>query len=525
MKKKLETLCIVTTIFFFSMLAPQIKAQATDEVNKELKIINYIKKSERTSTPKVDHSQFKILQQDFENAHKLTAACLSCHNGRHTEILESSHFKWYRTEKIGERGEVELGKKNVINNFCIGISGSEKTCTRCHIGYGWEDKNFDFNEPTNIDCLICHDQTGTYKKASGKAGYPEETVDLSYVASSVGSPKRENCGVCHYWGGGGNNVKHGDLDKAMNNCSRDVDVHMTIDGEDMSCIDCHTTENHDIPGQVYSVSSINENRNTCVQCHTQTPHKTNILNNHQNRIACQTCHIPIYAKANPTKMYWDWSTTGKMGDDGKRLIEPDAYGGHKYYSHKGTFVYRKNVVPEYYWFNGTAEHTLIEDTFDDTKTLQINTLNGSFNDGMSKIWPVKVHRGKQPYDTKFKTLIQPKLWDTEQGKGAYWLDYNWDESAKKGMEYIERPYSGELGYIKTEMYWPLNHQVSSADKALTCTQCHTNSKDGRLANLKGGYIPGRDSIASIEYFGFGMVLLSLIGVFIHALIRIFYNKK
>ena len=26
----------------------------------------------------------------------------------------------------------------------------------CHIGYGWEDENFDFDNPENIDCLACH---------------------------------------------------------------------------------------------------------------------------------------------------------------------------------------------------------------------------------------------------------------------------------------------------------------------------------------------------------------------------------
>jgi hypothetical protein len=43
---------------------------------------------------------------------------------------------------------------------------------RCHIGYGWEDKSFDFNDPRNIDCLVCHDKTDTYKKIKGGAGWP-----------------------------------------------------------------------------------------------------------------------------------------------------------------------------------------------------------------------------------------------------------------------------------------------------------------------------------------------------------------
>jgi hypothetical protein len=87
--------------------------------------------------------------------------------------------------------------------------------------------------------------------------------DYNYVSQNVGKPKKENCGICHFHGGGGNNVKHGDLEEAMLNCSRSVDVHMAKDGKDMACNDCHLTENHNITGRAYSVSSENTNRATC----------------------------------------------------------------------------------------------------------------------------------------------------------------------------------------------------------------------------------------------------------------------
>ena len=40
------------------------------------------------------------------------------------------------------------------------------------------------------------------------------TVDLRLAAVSVGRPTITNCGSCHFYGGGGNNVKHGDLEEA-----------------------------------------------------------------------------------------------------------------------------------------------------------------------------------------------------------------------------------------------------------------------------------------------------------------------
>lgn len=95
-------------------------------------------KKEREST--VNHSLFKELNQDFASGNEVTKVCLTCHNKRHTEILKSSHWKWERKEEIEGKGIVALGKKNVLNNFCIGISGSEESCTRCHIGFGCPDE-------------------------------------------------------------------------------------------------------------------------------------------------------------------------------------------------------------------------------------------------------------------------------------------------------------------------------------------------------------------------------------------------
>ena len=63
----------------------------------------------------------------------------------------------------GFEGKIH-GKKDLINNFCQAVPSNEGRCSQCHIGIGWGDKDFDFSNPKNIDCLACHDQTGTYKK-------------------------------------------------------------------------------------------------------------------------------------------------------------------------------------------------------------------------------------------------------------------------------------------------------------------------------------------------------------------------
>jgi octaheme c-type cytochrome (tetrathionate reductase family) len=474
----------------------------------------------------VDHSQFEILQQDFESPHDVTQACISCHTGRDNEVMATAHWKWEREVEIPGRGQVTIGKKNLINNFCTGATGNNGSCMRCHIGYGWADKSFDFEDPRNIDCLVCHDQTQTYYKQKGQAGMPatEETAnayysvpDYDYVAQNVGLPKKHNCGICHFYGGGGNNVKHGDLEEALLSCSFEVDVHMASDSLNMACIDCHRTERHNISGKLYSVSASNTNRVTCEQCHTSSPHMDKIIDEHTYKVACQTCHIPEYAKVNATKMWWDWSTAGKLDEMGLPYAEPDADGNHNYTSIKGNFVWDDHVIPEYYWFNGIADHYLNTDTISEVP-VKIIDLYGEYNDPESKIWPVKVHRGRQIYDTVNNTLVHLKLFAPEQGMGSFWKDFDWDTAAYLGMKYNDRPYSGKWGFIESEAPWPINHMVSPKEKTLSCTECH--SRDGRLAGLNDFYLPGRDYSNLVEKGGIGIILLSIVGVVGHGIVRV-----
>ena len=501
-----------------------------NESQRNIKLQNYTRKADRTVKKVADHSKYKELQQDFERPQDVTNACLSCHTERHHEIMANNHWTWDRQEEIYGKGVMSVGKKNILNNFCVGIASNEKMCTKCHIGYGWTDESFDFSQAENIDCLVCHDQTGHYKKGAG--GYPVKDLDLNIIAQNVDKPGRANCGSCHYAGGGGNNVKHGDLDKALNSCSREVDVHMAIKGEDMSCTECHVTENHNITGKLYALSSENKNRVTCEQCHTQKPHDDKVLDNHTYRVACQTCHIPFYAKVNSTKMSWDWSQAGKFDDEGHPMHEEDEKGNHIYMAKKGRAVYQDHVKPEYFWFNGLASHFLITDKITSTP-VQLNTLEGSYKDKgnncettqCSKIMPVKVHRGKQPYDVLNNTLVQPKLWSGTKNDSAFWVGFDWDKSIIAGMNYLNLPYSGEYGFVETEMYWPINHMVSPADQSLQCADCHTSSKDGRLAQLSGFYLPGRDHFAFIDNLGLMLLILTIIGVAIHGGIRVFIGKK
>lgn len=468
----------------------------------------------------VDHKEFGILQQDFKTPMEVTQACLTCHTERHNEVMTSSHWNWDRISYIDGRGITSLGKKNVLNNYCISVGGNEQLCSSCHVGFGLDDvANFDFNNAENVDCLACHAQSDDYFKAAGQAGLPGPDVDLTAAATSVHVPQIENCGTCHFYSGGGNNVKHGDLEEALYNATRDVDVHMAKNGIDMTCVDCHTAENHQIKGKLYSVSSANVNRLHCEDCHSSTPHLTDVLNTHTAKISCQTCHIPEYAKVNPTKMEWNWSEAGHL-KDGKPYSLDSEQGEHVYMSKKGSFKWGSNLTPDYVWFNGKADHHLLADKIDtNSGPIQMNTLLGSAEDPNAKIIPVKIHRGDQIYDKIHLNLIQPKLFGSAEDS-AFWSAFDWDKAASAGMKLINMPYSGEYGFIKTEMYWPINHMVSPANQSLQCADCHTSSDDGRLAKLTGFYLPGRDRSIFLDMIGNWMVWLAIFGVGIHAFVRV-----
>lgn len=477
----------------------------------------------RKVKPSIDHSLFSQLRKKFTKPQQVTAACISCHNGRAREVMNSTHWNWERTEYIPGQGIRAIGKRNVLNNFCIGVSGNQQSCTRCHAGYGYSDASFDFSDSLNVDCLACHDNSGTYFKATDGAGMPDPSVNLSFVAQHVGKPQRTNCGTCHFFGGGGNNVKHGDLEEALFDPTRDVDVHMASAGPDMQCVDCHSAQKHQMLGKMYSVSSMNRNRVQCESCHSAMPHQSDILNEHTYKVACQTCHIPLYAKVNPTKLHWDWSTAGRL-KDGKPYEEKDSAGTDIYMSIKGSFVWGKELKPDYVWFNGTASHYLLGDTLDPSKILDINTLHGSYDDPDSKIYPVKIHRAKQIYDTQNRYLIQPKLVEIKPGEGGFWKEFDWGRADEEGMKQVHLPYSGKYGFIETEMYWPINHMVSPKDQALRCTDCHTRD-DSRLAEVGGFYMPARDYSPTVDHLGTGLLVLTLLGVLVHGGARILTGRK
>lgn len=512
------------TLFFFSLYF--FCSDATADTQSRIDMPN----TARWST--ADHSKFPILNQVFENGEQVTQACVSCHMEAETQLKKSIHWTWLSPfDDSGETGKAGYS----VNNFCISTNKMHDTeCSHCHIG--WNGKN------SSINCLKCHSQVDVHwhdvfrdYHSFRESGDTEIADDIQKTireaVQNIGMPQRQNCGSCHFNGGGGEAVKHGDLDNSLVKPKKDLDIHMGADSQDFKCTRCHTTTAHQIAGRVYSTPASAHRHSLveddlvpkimCESCHTSTPHrKGHKANDHTDKVACQTCHIPRFARVNPTEMWWDWSKAGKL-KDGNRFQEKGEFDRFVYKTHKGEFKWVKDVVPEYYWYNGSITTLTIKDIIDPAHTVRVSWPVGNRNDSNSRIFPFKIHMAKQPYDKKYNNLLAPLLSEEDDG---YWKTLDWQDSITRGMEIMEIPYSGEFGFVETAYVFPTTHMVAPKENALGCIECHRRS-GSRMAALTGFYMPGRDYFKIIDTGGWGFALAAAAGVLIHAIGRAFSNRR
>lgn len=534
--------------------------------------------------PTADHALFDQLKQDFHSGPEVTVACLSCHTEAAKQLMQTTHWTWRAgTRKDdGSAGHVTGKAAGVINNFCIALDSNEPRCTSCHAGYGWKDRDFDFTDEHLVDCLVCHDTTGTYHKFPTDAGHPNyvakewpkgsgRTVpppDLGHVARHVGRTSRATCGGCHFNGGGGEGVKHGVLDGSLVNCDRTLDVHMSADGANFTCTSCHTTVNHHIAGRYYEnpaceerefvMRGVGKSALGCESCHGPRPHSRHArLNDHTDKVSCQACHIPLLAPAKPTKMWWDWSQAGRLDAAGEPLVEqgpalsgapvpvPGAPQTDTYNGMKGSFIWAWKALPEYAWFNNHLRQTVAGDPVDESRpgaetgatrgafdrldlskpVVRINDLRGDYHDPQARIWPVKIHRGIQPYDPVNRLLVVPKLFPSgTNASAAYWKSYDWPQAIAAGMEYAGLPYSGRHAWIQTMMFWPLPHMVAPREQALQCADCH-HPTESRLAGLTGFYLPARDRSRGVDEAGWLVLAGTLVAIGVHGGLRFVCWRK
>jgi octaheme c-type cytochrome (tetrathionate reductase family) len=423
----------------------------------------------------------------------VTRNCLSCHPKTGQDVLKTAHWNWkgYSPTLKGYEHRIDISLTLMVNNSCIAIGPNLQECASCHVGYGWVDAKFDFSNPENIDCLVCHDTTGTYRKDPGKGGHPDPSLDLAAIAQKVGRPSRQACGSCHFVSGGVSYAKHGDLEPILTDPPADFDMHMgTLK---MRCQECHTTTEHRIAGMSMGAPAV-EGRVRCEKCHGQTPHGvvgmlSRHLDDHIRAVACETCHIPFIANASPTLMRRDYSQAGR-----NLPRQLDQHGMPQYDKRFGTLTWGKHLVPTYLWSDGTRNASLVGDKINPSTAVVLNAPVGEKRNPSARIFPFQALSAVQPYDTENKVLALPKLRD------GYWVDYDWSKAIASGMQQAGLAYAGKYGFVETKMYSSIHHQVLPAKRALgcadchggeaiTCTRCHKNAKEMDLPEHRRAVYP------------------------------------
>ena len=72
----------------------------------------------KRARPHFDHAP--VTPAAFDSPQAVTRSCLGCHPDA-AHVMKSSHWQWLGGEVVvpGHEGTTRIGKKNLLNNFCI----------------------------------------------------------------------------------------------------------------------------------------------------------------------------------------------------------------------------------------------------------------------------------------------------------------------------------------------------------------------------------------------------------------------
>ena len=393
--------------------------------------------------------------------------CLSCHTEQANEMMQTTHYQWLgdAPDMTNGAGKRQGKLTNAVNSYCINIEGDWPVCGTCHVGRGQRPDEAG-NNPENVDCLMCHNDG----YAAQRTRLPDGSMGVAQpddgMVRNVHRPTRANCLACHAKAGGGDGVKRGDLSMAtITNTDRNFDVHMNGTGSNLDCQACHVFDNHKVIGKGSDLRPTDDPARgaevSCLTCHTDknspTGHDTAKINDHVGKVACQTCHIPVYAKV-ATETYRDWRTHHDASP-----ADASAVAGHPYTEKIAS------LTPVYKFWNRTSDNALLGDdasrTYNgDTDTWPTSTPLGSVTSG--KLYPFKYKTAMQPKTQADHRLIALNTFEYLKGTG------NADTAIQQGLSAMGYPADEPYEWVLTDTYGLLNHGISPADNALQCADCH-----------------------------------------------------
>lgn len=421
------------------------------------------------------------------------ANCRSCHASQFSAMYGALHYQWQATAPDNINSTAFQGKINsAINAYCVNIAGNwGAQCGACHVGRGAQPvmtANPTTTQLDNIDCLMCHNEAYALARVrlsttslGAPAGTAQATLD-GYVRN-VGKPTRKTCLKCHAYGGGGDGLKRGDVSSMLGaTTDGNHDVHMATSRGNLPCQACHKFVNHKVTGKGSDLQSTDhaaEIKCATSECHStrQTGgHSTTAVNKHITRVACQTCHVPVFGKGVATEMERDWRVRKANGHP-SNVVATNVKPTWKFWNRK-TWNYLKGNNGRYNAATGAWE------------TVQ---LQGSITgDTTNKLYPFKYKIAYQPVRTTGNMLITLDTNEYLNLTGDYF------KSVTQGLTLMGFPSTDAWTTVKADTYQMLNHTVADAQSTggvMVCADCHESTTGGagsKMALKTMGYAKKAD---------------------------------
>ena len=440
-------------------------------------------------------------------AYQGAASCVDCHEEATEEAFHSNHYQMENVVRdVLGKGAVPAGGKLAYNDFCGAIFWKGKVnvnyigkallkapppehadlkgsfiATGCSMCHGNSMGLIPKLEPTeeqlaNVDCLSCHADPKVYPagakgvKTGAKEVYKDENgtwryrvkVPLEKLAKAiVKTPPKDQCLLCHAFSGGGPGFKRPNLEPALlGEVKEEIDVHLA---RGMNCTDCHVFKEHQLALKSPDTwaRSAKAKAPACADCHEQR-HTRPVLGwvletFHKDKVACQTCHIPRYAKAIPTDTHRDWSKA-EFSVKMKRW-EPEIRFG-------------QNLTPVYRFWN---EKTRVAYLYPEPAEVKEGKIvyaapvskgakrAGLFYKTDGKVYPFKYHEAVVPFDPEKKVPVPVKV-------GLVFATGDTKKAAQVGAKLAGLNFTGD--YVTLVRYMSVNHGVEPAKNALFCLDCH-----------------------------------------------------
>jgi hypothetical protein len=395
-----------------------------------------------------------------------------------------------------------------INTYCGTIETSRwSTCANCHAGYGQRPQSdSSTGQLNNIDCLMCHQddyartpaapfedvpaiaEDGSTPRtiqvpvedAFGFSFMPDESemsITALEAARTVHATTRTSCLRCHANASESDGGKRGDISSVTANPPLSSDVHMSPQGQDFTCADCHDAGNHQVYGRGLDLRPNDVDQSySCENCHPSQPHSDARTNAHTAHVSCQACHISTFAKDVSTEMARDWRTpvyrdTALNGEGGWKPAETRS----------------SNVIPTYQWFDGTSQVYILGQvpTLNSSGQYALGVPLGDVTSADAKLFPMKEHLSVSAMHDATGQIIPHSTF-------TYYTTGSFDQAITDGM--AQAGLTGSYTIVDVHTYQTINHGVEPAADALVCGECHdelgTGSPRLDLQDLGYGYSCG-----------------------------------